>query len=139
MASDLGNERMAAERVVDAVAPLGLPAPVVDRLRTVVAEATMNAIEHGNECRSEVPVRLRVSASDARAHRPGRRPGRRRSSCRQAETPDLEAKLAGLQTPRGWGLYLMRAMVDELEVTSDGDERTVELTIRLDSDKETVR
>ena len=56
-----------------------------------------------------------------------------------AETPDLEAKLAGLQTPRGWGLYLMRAMVDDLEVTSDGDERTVELTIRLDSDKETAR
>ena len=24
----------------------------------------MNAIEHGNECRSEVPVRLRVTASD---------------------------------------------------------------------------
>ena len=57
----------------------------------------------------------------------------------EAETPDLEAKLAGLQTPRGWGLYLMRAMVDDLEVTSDGDERTVELTIRLDSDKETAR
>ena len=139
VASDLGNERMAADRVVDAVAPLGLADAVVDRLRTVVAEATMNAIEHGNECRSEVPVRLRVSGVGRRAHR-------RRSSTRAAptssppaETPDLEAKLAGLQTPRGWGLYLMRAMVDDLEVTSDGDERTVELTIRLDSDKETVR
>ena len=33
----------------------------------------------------------------------------------------------------------MRAMVDDLEVTSDGDERTVELTIRLDdNDKEPV-
>ena len=30
-------------------------------------------------------------------------------------------------------------VVDDLEVHSDGDERTVELTIRLDSDKETVR
>ena len=138
VASDLGNERVAADRVVSAVAPLELAAPVVDRLRTVVAEATMNAIEHGNECRSEVPVRLRVTA------------------CEQAlkvhvvdqggaielppdETPDLEAKLAGLQTPRGWGLYLMRAMVDDLAVSSDGDERTVELTIRLDTNKETVR
>ena len=55
------------------------------------------------------------------------------------ETPDIEAKLAGLQTPRGWGLYLMRAMVDGLEVTSDGDERTVALTLRLDGDKETAR
>ena len=40
-----------------------LAAPVVERLRTVVAEATMNAIEHGNGCRTEVPVRLQVSAS----------------------------------------------------------------------------
>ena len=55
----------------------------------------------------------------------------------RAEAPDIEAKLAGLQTPRGWGLFLMRAMVDELEVTSDGDERTVELVIRLDGEKET--
>ena len=138
VASDLGNERMAAERVVDAVAPLGLPPPVVDRLRTVVAEATMNAIEHGNECRSEVPVRLKVSASRAALTIQVVDQGGA-IELPPAETPDLEAKLAGLQTPRGWGLYLMRAMVDELEVTSDGDERTVELTIRLDSDKETVR
>ena len=33
----------------------------------------------------------------------------------------------------------MRAMVDELEVTSDGDERTVELTIHLDDDQEVAR
>ncbi len=136
--SDLGNERTAAERVVDAVSPLGLPLPVVDRLRTVVAEATMNAIEHGNECRSEVPVRLKVSASEQALTIQVVDQGGA-IELPPAETPDLEAKLAGLQTPRGWGLYLMRAMVDELEVTSEGDERTVELTIRLDSDKETVR
>jgi serine phosphatase RsbU (regulator of sigma subunit)/anti-sigma regulatory factor (Ser/Thr protein kinase) len=137
VASDVGNERPAADRVVGAVAPLGLPAPVVDRLRTVVAEATMNAIEHGNECRSEVPVRLRVIASERELTIQVIDQGGG-AELPPAETPDLEAKLAGLQTPRGWGLYLMRAMVDDLEVSSDGDERTVELTIRFDSNKEIV-
>jgi anti-sigma regulatory factor (Ser/Thr protein kinase) len=138
VASDLGNERAAAERVVDAVEPLGLARPVLDRLRTVVAEATMNAIEHGNGCRSEVPVRLAVAASpDALTVRVVDQGGA--EELPPAETPDIEAKLAGRQTPRGWGLYLMRAMVDDLEVTSDGDERTVELTIRLDDEKETVQ
>jgi serine phosphatase RsbU (regulator of sigma subunit)/anti-sigma regulatory factor (Ser/Thr protein kinase) len=133
VASDLGNERMAAERVVDAVAPLALATPVVERLRTVVAEATMNAIEHGNGCRAEVPVRLQVSASPtALTIRVVDQGGD--VALPEAETPDLGAKLEGLQTPRGWGLFLMRAMVDDLEVTSDGDERTVELTIRLDKD-----
>jgi len=138
VASDLGNERMAAERVVDAVGPLELPAPVVDRLRTVVAEATMNAIEHGNECRSEVPVRVRVTASDGALTVQVTDQGGA-DELPPAETPDLEAKLAGLQTPRGWGLYLMKAMVDDLAVTSDGEERTVELTIHLHHDKETAR
>jgi anti-sigma regulatory factor (Ser/Thr protein kinase) len=138
VASDLGNERMAADRVASAVGPLGLPAPMVDRVHTVVAEATMNAIEHGNECRSEVPVRLRVHASDEVLMIEIVDQGGA-IELPPAETPDLEAKLAGLQTPRGWGLYLMRAMVDDLEVRSDGDERTVQLTIRLDSDKESVR
>jgi serine phosphatase RsbU (regulator of sigma subunit)/anti-sigma regulatory factor (Ser/Thr protein kinase) len=138
LASELGNERAAAERVVDAVEPLGLPRPVVERLRTVVAEATMNAIEHGNGCRAEVPVRLAVAATpDVLTVRVVDQGGA--AELPPAETPDIEAKLAGLQTPRGWGLYLMRAMVDDLEVTSDGDERTVELTIRLDDEKETVR
>lgn len=136
VASDLGNERIAAEKIVDAVAHLELPQPLVDRLRTVVAEATMNAIEHGNECRSEVPVGLSVSASPGRLAVQVVDQGGA-TDIPEAETPDLEAKLAGLQTPRGWGLYLMRAMVDGLEVTSDGAERTVELTIRLDGDKET--
>jgi serine phosphatase RsbU (regulator of sigma subunit)/anti-sigma regulatory factor (Ser/Thr protein kinase) len=137
VASELGNERMAAERVVDAVAALDLPTPTVERLRTVVAEATMNAIEHGNGCRSEVPVRLRVEAGPASVRVQVIDQGGA-EELPEPETPDMEAKLAGLQTPRGWGLYLMRAMVDDLEVTSDGEERTVELTIRLDEDKETV-
>jgi serine phosphatase RsbU (regulator of sigma subunit)/anti-sigma regulatory factor (Ser/Thr protein kinase) len=138
VASDLGNERAAAERVVEEVAALRLPTPVLDRLRTVVAEATMNAIEHGNECRSEVPVRLRVEASEGALTVHVVDQGGA-EELPPAEAPDLEAKLAGLQTPRGWGLYLMRAMVDELEVTSDGDERTVALTIRLDRDEEAAR
>jgi len=137
VASELGNEREAADRVVDAVSPLDLPLSVRERIRTVVAEATMNAIEHGNGCRAEVPVRLAVTACPSSLTvRIVDQGGA--EALPETEAPDIEAKLAGLQTPRGWGLYLMRAMVDGLEVTSDGEERTVELTIRLDNDKEAV-
>ena len=45
--------------------------------------------------------------------------------------PDLDAKLAGLQSPRGWGLFLIKNMVDELHVHNDGPEHTVVLTMRL--------
>ncbi|MBK6434003.1 hypothetical protein [Candidatus Amarolinea dominans] len=45
--------------------------------------------------------------------------------------PDLEAKLAGLQSPRGWGLFLIRSMVDDMRVTEDGVHHTVELIMNL--------
>jgi hypothetical protein len=32
---------------------------------------------------------------------------------------------------RGWGLFLIRHMVDDLEVTAEGENRTVRLTIRI--------
>ena len=136
--SELGNERLAADRVVEAVATLGLPAAVVDRLRTVVAEATMNAIEHGNGCRADVPVGLKVSAtSSALVVHVVDQGGA--VDLPETEIPDLAAKLDGLQTPRGWGLFLMRAMVDELAVTSDGEERTVQLVIHLNGEQETAK
>jgi anti-sigma regulatory factor (Ser/Thr protein kinase) len=47
------------------------------------------------------------------------------------QIPDLEAKLAGLQTPRGWGLFLIKNMVDDLRITADGDHHTVELILHL--------
>ena len=32
-----------------------------------------------------------------------------------------------MQTPRGWGLFLIRSMVDEMHVSSDEGHHTVEL------------
>ena len=46
-----------------------------------------------------------------------------------AEAPDIELKLAGEQKPRGWGLFLIKNMVDSMDVTSDGTTQTVTLTM----------
>ena len=56
MPSAPGNERLAMERVAEAVAPLHLPAAKLDRLKTAVAEATMNAMEHGNRFEADLPA-----------------------------------------------------------------------------------
>ena len=48
-----------------------------------------------------------------------------------ATTPDLEAKLAGEQSPRGWGLFLIQNMVDELNVHQDAHHHTIELVMHL--------
>ena len=50
----------------------------------------------------------------------------------EAETPDLEAKLDGLQKPRGWGLFLIRNMVDDLRSWSDDGMHTIELVLQIE-------
>jgi anti-sigma regulatory factor (Ser/Thr protein kinase) len=92
----------------------------------------MNAMEHGNHYRPEVPVKIQVLSSEAdlsvRITDQGGSPVPEPNK----EVPDLEAKLEGLQTPRGWGLFLIKNMVDEMHVTSDESHHTIEVVMHLE-------
>jgi len=128
--SEPGNEIPLMERVVQSVQGLGLPGTVLERLKTAVAETAMNAIEHGNRYQAELPVEVRVSMSADKLCISIRDQGGSQP-IPEPETPDIEAKLAGLQSPRGWGLFLIKNMVDEMRVSADGVHHTVELVFRL--------
>jgi serine/threonine-protein kinase RsbW len=131
--SEPGNERRATEEVARAVSGLGVPERTLERLKTAVAEATMNAMEHGNHYRAEVPVVIEVSASDAELSIKITDEGSGPPAF-HSEMPDLEAKLEGMQTPRGWGLFLIKNMVDDMNVTGDEHHHTVELVTYLKGD-----
>lgn len=128
--SEPGNEREAMNRVAGAVEPLGLSKKSLDRLGTAVAEATMNAMEHGNEYDPEKPVYIEAAVSDGELS-VTITDGGSGPEIPEAETPDIEAKLENRQTPRGWGLFLIESMVDELRVSGGEGRHTVELVFRL--------
>jgi serine phosphatase RsbU (regulator of sigma subunit)/anti-sigma regulatory factor (Ser/Thr protein kinase) len=124
-----GNERLAMDRVAAAIADLGLPSPRLERLKTAVSEATMNAIEYGSQGNPDVPVDVVVeTTAEAIVVRITDR-ALSGAVPEHAEVPDIERKLAGEQKPRGWGLFLIRNMVDSMDVTSDGSTQTVTLTM----------
>jgi serine phosphatase RsbU (regulator of sigma subunit)/anti-sigma regulatory factor (Ser/Thr protein kinase) len=131
-----GSEREVASRVVAAVGHLALPDARLEALETAVAEATMNAIEHGNlndeTLHVEVLVFLDEHALVVRVTDQGLGGGVPEA----VETPDIHAKLRGEQSPRGWGLFLMRSMVDDLRVDADGDRHVLELVVRLDGESD---
>jgi anti-sigma regulatory factor (Ser/Thr protein kinase) len=129
--SEAGREREAMARIATAVAPLGLPAPRLEKLKTAVAEATMNAIEHGNGFRADVPVRVAAERTGGDLVVRIRDEGGA-GPIPEAVTPDIHAKLRGEQSPRGWGLFLIQQMVDELRVTTDGRYHTTELVLHLE-------
>ena len=134
VASAPGNEKEAMARV-KTLAAGWLPEARLEKLGTAVAEATMNAMEHGNQYDTNKmvaiamtisPERLRVTISDSGQGTFGS-PG---------EEPDLAAKLAGEQSPRGWGLFLIKNMVDEMNVLQDAERHTIELVMHLQPDHE---
>jgi serine/threonine-protein kinase RsbW len=129
--SEPGNERRASEEVARAVSELGLPQRSLERLKTAVAEATKNAMEHGNRYDPEVPVKIQVWLLEERLLVRIIDRGSGPPPSPNAQTPDLEAKLEGMQTQRGWGLFLIKNMVDELRVSGNPDHHTVELVIHL--------
>jgi serine phosphatase RsbU (regulator of sigma subunit)/anti-sigma regulatory factor (Ser/Thr protein kinase) len=126
-----GNEREAMDRVAAAVADLGLPADRLERLKTAVSETAMNAIEYGSQGREDVPfdVDVAVGPTDIVVRVTDRALSGPVPS--DAETPDLERKLAGDQKPRGWGLFLIEHMVDAIDVSTDDDAGTQTVTLRM--------
>jgi serine phosphatase RsbU (regulator of sigma subunit)/anti-sigma regulatory factor (Ser/Thr protein kinase) len=126
--SQPGNERQAAGQVMAALEGSLFSEARRKRLETAVAEATMNAMEHGNQYQADLPVHIAVLSSPENLvvriadHGGG-------ADIPAADTPDLDAKLAGLQSPRGWGLFLIKNMVDELNVRGDNEHHVVELVL----------
>ena len=123
--------RLAMQRVAEVIYPLGLPAERLDNLKTAVAEAVMNAMEHGNCYQHDKMVVLQVYASEhavtVRIHDQGG--GEPLPDLATLAVPDLTAKLAGLQTPRGWGLFLIKTLVDELHMSKEGEHHVIELVM----------
>ncbi|MFZ0322553.1 MAG: SpoIIE family protein phosphatase [Actinomycetes bacterium] len=137
LASEPGNEREALARVADAVGGYDLTDDQRERLKTAVAEATMNAIEHGNKNRPELAVdivvrdegsQIAVTVTDHSGQVGDVGPTH----------PDIDLKLAGLQTPRGWGLFLIENMVDEVDQSTADGRHTVRLVMYLTADDATT-
>jgi serine phosphatase RsbU (regulator of sigma subunit)/anti-sigma regulatory factor (Ser/Thr protein kinase) len=129
--SEPGNEREAMRRVDEAIAGTVLSQSRRDRLKTAVAESVMNAIEHGNQNRADLKVEVEVLVSPrtllVRIADQGLR-----KDIPAPQIPDLDAKLAGKQSPRGWGLFLIEKMVDRMRAFADASHHTVELEMDLE-------
>jgi serine/threonine-protein kinase RsbW len=130
LVSARGQERTAIRQMTQAVAPLNLTTKRLKRLQTAVAEATMNAMEHGNHYRPDALVAIQVLVAGAtlvvRITDEGSTP-----FTLPTAAPDLAAKVEGRQTKRGWGLVLIHNMVDAVRLRMDAGRHTVELVMYL--------
>jgi len=135
IASEPGNERQVMDRVGRAVHEV-VPPERLEALKTAVAEATMNAIEHGNRNDATLLVEIRAWTDERALVVRVTDQGGHDGPAPSESVPDIDAKLRGEQSPRGWGLFLIRNMVDDLNVFTDDEHHVVELVVRLEGESD---
>lgn len=112
--SRLGYEKVAMDTVAVVAERMGFHPDRIAGLRTAVSEAVTNAIEHGNQGVRNAEVHivmaihddtLTICVRDQNYHQFDRSYGTQR--------PDLQRALQGEDV--GWGMWLIRQFVDEVE------------------------
>jgi serine/threonine-protein kinase RsbW len=132
--SRMGYEKVAMGTASAMAKLIGFPADRIEDLKTAVAEACINAIEHGNRLNEKLSVGVVLSAVDDQLEVKVIDDGK--GMTRQPEKPDIDRKMHGEEDPRGMGMFLIQALVDVAEwvAGTGGKSSYVRLVIRLDKD-----
>jgi serine/threonine-protein kinase RsbW len=134
--SRMGFEKVAMSTAAAVAKLMGFREDRVEDLKTAVAEACINAIEHGNRMNEKLSVGVVLSAGadslEVKVIDDGK------GMKMKAPHPDIDRKMHGEEDPRGMGMFLIQALVDEAEwvAGSNGRSSYVRLVIRLDKDPE---
>lgn len=133
--SELGWERTAMDVAASVARLMGFPTDRIEDIKTAVSEATLNAIEHGNATGIAGKVLIVLIPEEERlrinVHDHSTTPFDARKVV--AAVPRLEEKLAGISSARGWGLFLIQSLVDEVQFTSTRDGNQVRMVIHLEA------
>ncbi|MGA7522767.1 MAG: ATP-binding protein [Acidobacteriaceae bacterium] len=134
--SRLGFEKVAMGTAASVAALMGFPSERIEDLKTAVAEACINAIEHGNQLNEQLSVGVILSATSDELEVKVIDNGS--GIAKQPPRPNIDRKVHGEEDPRGMGMFLMQALVDEAEWVRDskGKGSYVRLVIRLDKESE---
>lgn len=111
--SRIGLEQVAVDAAASVARLMGFSEDRIEDLRTSVEEACLNAIEHGNRQNASVKVLVELIADDSKLQVDVYDQGQ--GLRKHPEAPDIDAKMARKQTSRGWGLFLIQSLMDEVE------------------------
>lgn len=113
--SVLGFEKVAMDFAAAVAKMMNFPAERVEDLKTAVAEACLNAIEHGNKMDAGAKVGITLTVEESKLEVAVRDQGQGISPI---DTPSIERKMEGETPPRGWGIFLIKSLMDQVEFQS---------------------
>ena len=134
--SRLGYEKVAMSTAASVAKLMGFREDRIEDLKTAVAEACINAIEHGNRLNEGLSVGVVLCAGEDSLEVKVIDDGKGMKTF--PAKPDIEKKMHGEEDPRGMGMFLSLSLVDEAEWVkgSPGKGSYVRLVIRLAKESE---
>lgn len=130
--SRLGFEKVAMGTAASVAKLMGFREDRVEDLKTAIAEACINAMEHGNKFNENLTVDVLLSINETELEVRVLDNGGGASG--PPSTPDIDRKIHGEESPRGLGMFLIRELADEAEWVHGSSEggSYVRFLIRLD-------
>jgi len=132
--SQVGYEQIAADASASVARIMGFTPERIEDLKTAMREACRNAIEHAHYMNTGIPVGITFTVESSALHIEveDRGEGLRETPAR----PDLRAMMEEGKPTRGWGLLLIRRLMDELTFEhKPGGGHVVHMILRLPADK----
>lgn len=128
--NQIGYERIAMACSESFAKMLGLSLERIEDLKTIVAEAAINAMQHGNKERPDTRVTVSMTFKDDTIHVAVMDEGDGVKEL--TPTPDIERIVNELDPPVGFGTFLIRELADQVEFdkTADGVS-VVKMAIKL--------
>ena len=113
----IGHERVAMASLASFAKMYGFSSARIEDLKTVVAEAAVNAMQHGNKGRPDAAVNIVFHYDDGAIHIMVADQGKGIKEF--LPRPDIERIVKELDPPVGFGIYLIRQLADEVDFNTD--------------------
>lgn len=128
--SRMGYEKIAMNTAASVAKLIGFDDGRIEDLKTAVAEACINAMEHGNKMDESLSVGVVLSMDEGSLEVKVLDSGTGPQG--NVHTPDIDKKMHGEEASRGMGMFLIQELVDEAEwVSSSPHGSYVRMVIRM--------
>ena len=127
-----GYERIAMECSATFAKIGGLVKDRIEDLKTAVAEACLNAMQHGNQGRTEARVIVTMHLGDKNFKVTVMDEGE--GSFEIPRQIDIRRKVANLEPPNGLGLFLIQQLMDRVEFNKLNDGgHVVKMVLKMEN------
>lgn len=130
--SEFGFEKVAMSSAAEVARKMGFSDDRIEDLKTAVSEACINAIEHGNKNNVNIKVIVLLRIKEDKLEITVKDQGKGISFKKNNHLLKLNKPNNLNETRRGWGMFLIKNLMDEVECEVDPKSGTsVKMIIHL--------